>query len=362
VSPRVEGTAEAVLQRLLLVLPLASRDEGARIEELARSLELDPRRVLQDLKELEGRSYYLPAGLGDQFQLTVTRDHLSVWTTGEFQRPVRLTPREALALELALRLRIRDGRDAPQQGGDGSQVGGDGPHDGDEGFEQLRRRLVEALRTPRTDGPDETGADGEAREVDADPAVTLGEVEADGDPVRQAVEDGVRDRRELGFAYMPAGRAPERRRVAPLLLAHAEGRWYLLARDLDRDGHRAFRLDRILEVPEVGEGFTPAAEDLAAVERFLGDGRIHDGGGPQAPEPFEAVVEYSPEVARWIRERKWDGLQDLPGGGVKATHRVVDPEWLLRHVLSYGGEARVVAPRAMAERLAEVAAALADHA
>jgi proteasome accessory factor C len=354
-SPGVEGTAEAVIQRLLFVLPLATRDEGARIEELARSLELDPRRVLQDLKELEGRSYYLPAGLGDQFQLTLTRDHLSVWTTGEFQRPVRLTPREALALELALRLRIRDG-------GGGPRDEGDPRHDGDEGFELLRRRLVEALRTPRTDGQDGTGAGPEAGGIDADPAVALGVVEADGDPVRQAVEAGVRDRRELGFDYMPPGRDPEPRRVAPLLLAHAEGRWYLLARDLDRNGHRAFRLDRILEVREVGEGFTPAADDLAAAERFLGDGRIHDGGGPQAPEPFEAVVEYSPEVARWIRERKWDGLQDLPDGGVKATHRVVDPEWLLRHVLSYGAEARVVEPRAMAERVAEVASALADHA
>jgi predicted DNA-binding transcriptional regulator YafY len=341
-SPRADATAEAILQRLLLVLPLATRDEGARIEELARSLELEPRRILQDLKELEGRSYYLPAGMGDQFQLTLTRDHLSAWTTGEFQRPVRLTPREALALELALRLRIREERDGPE-GEDGS-------------FEELRRRLVEALRIPGVEG------DGDAAPglpgTGGEPAVALGEAEADADPVRRVVEDGVRERRELTFTYLPPGRAPEPRRIAPLLLAHAEGSWYLLARDLERDGHRAFRLDRILEVGDLGEGFTPAEEDLAAVERFLGDGRIHDGGGPQAPEPFEAVVEYSPVVARWIRERNWDGLEDLPEGGVRATHRVVDPEWLLRHVLSYGGEARVLEPRAIAERLVEVTAAL----
>jgi proteasome accessory factor C len=345
-SPRADATAEATLQRLLLVLPLATRDEGARIEELARSLELEPRRILRDLKELEGRSYYLPAGMGDQFQLTLTRDHLSVWTTGEFQRPVRLTPREALALELALRLRVRDGGDG-QDGGDGS-------------FEELRRRLVEALRIPGTGGDGDGDAAPGLPGTGEDPAVTLGEAEADGDPVRRVVEDGVRERRELTFTYLAPGRAPGRRRVAPLLLAHAEGHWYLLARDLERDGHRAFRLDRILEVGDPGEAFTPGEEDLAAVERFLGDGRIHDGGGPQAPEPFEAVVEYSPAVARWIRERNWDGLEDLTEGGVRATHRVVDPEWLLRHVLSYGGEARVLEPRAMAKRLVEVTAALVE--
>jgi hypothetical protein len=68
--------AEAILQRLLLVLPLAAREEGTRIEELADALELSPPTLLRDLEVLESRSYYLPAGLGDQLQLSLTREHL----------------------------------------------------------------------------------------------------------------------------------------------------------------------------------------------------------------------------------------------------------------------------------------------
>jgi proteasome accessory factor C len=319
VSAGAGTTAEAVLQRLLLVLPLAVRAEGAKVDELAEELEVPPRRLLRDLRELESRSYYLPAGLGDQIQLTVTRERLEAWTSGEFQRPVRLTPREALALELALRV-VR---------------GGSSP------FDELREQLVAALRSPP---PEEA----------EDPAVALGGAEAVSDPIRARVEEATRERRELRIVYRAPGREPERRRVGPLLLAHAEGRWYLLVRDLERGGHRAFRLDRTLEAVETGAPFTAAPEDEAAVEGFIQEGRIHDGGGPDAPEPFEAVVDYSPRIARWIAERGWERAEELEDGGIRVRHRVLDPEWLVRHVLSYGAEARVVEPEWASERVVAV--------
>jgi proteasome accessory factor C len=321
VSGGASSTAAAILERLLLILPLASRGEGARIEALAESLGVEPRRILRDLKELEGRCYYLPAGLGDQIQITLTREVLGVWTTGEFQRPVRLTPREALALELALRVMARK---APP---------GDRP-----ALEDLRERLVRALRTPTS-------------EEAANPEVALGGAEAVGDPLRVRVEDALRNERELRLRYAAPGRDPSARRVGPLLLVHAEGSWYLVARDLEREGYRAFRLDRILEAEETGAPFARAPGDGEAAEGFLRDGRVHDGGGPDAPESFEAVVDYTPRIARWIREAGWDGLEEAEDGGVRVRHRVTDPRWLVRHVLSYGPDARLLEPAWARERV-----------
>jgi len=323
--PGAAMTAEAVLQRLLLVLPLAAREEGARIQELAEALELSPRTLLRDLEVLQSRSYYLSAGLGDQFQLTLTREHLKVWTTGEFQRPPRLTPREGLAVELALRIMARDTREAGRYPGRETEV---------------HTRLLAALRSP------------EAKES-GDPAVSLGGAEARPDSLRNTVEEALRLGKEVTIRYRPPGREAATRRVGPILLVHAEGRWYLVARDLEQKALRAFRLDRVLDAEVLGEGFVPSTEEGVAAERFLQDGRVHDGGEENPREAFEAVVDYSPRIARWIRERGWEDTEELGGGGIRVRHSVLDPEWLLRHTLSYGAEARILEPDWMRERLVE---------
>lgn len=323
-SARPHDTAAAVVQRLLVVLPLAHGDEGAGIDELARDLGVEPRRILRDLEEVRGRSYYLPAGLGEQLQLTVTRERLTVWTTGEFRRPVRLGPREAVALELALR--VAAGRGA---GEDRSSL------------TSLARRLTDELGSPA------------GREA-SDLPIVLGDLEDGSDAIRGRVDGAVREGKVLRIRYRAPGRDPSSRRVGPLVMAHAEGRWYLLARDLDVQGLRAFRLDRILSAEETPERFRRNESDTAEVERFFQDGRIHDGGA-ESPESFDAVVDYSSRIARWIRERGWERIEELEDGGVRVRHRVVDPEWLLRHVLSYGTDAWLVEPDWMKRRVVEAA-------
>ena len=323
-------TAEAILLRLLVVLPEAARTgEGVRLDPLAEELGVEPKRILADLEELESRSYYLPPGLGDQFQLIVTRDRLTVWTTGEFQRPVRLTPREALALELGLRVVATAAREE-----DRSE------------FEELRERIVFQLRTPEP-GNEE------------DPEVVLAGVETGEDHLQLLIERAVRDRRQLRILYRRPGQDPSGRVIAPLLMVHAEGKWYLLARDLDLQAVRAFRLDRILQVEATGASFEPEVGDEAELERFLRDGRVHDGGGGVSGndegKPFEAVVRYSEAIARWARERGWEEVEEEAGGALRARHRVTDPEWLIRHVLHYAGEARVVEPEWLRRRIGKAA-------
>jgi len=62
-----------------------------------------------------------------------------------------------------------------------------------------------------------------------------------------------------------------------------------------------------------------------------------------AHDDTEVVVRYSPRVARWIAEKvPAEGLAD---GGVRVRHQVADPRWMRPHVLQYGGEAVIEAPR-----------------
>lgn len=69
------------------------------------------------------------------------------------------------------------------------------------------------------------------------------------------------------FAYRTGDGTESRRHAEPHRLVSAGRRWYLLAYDLDRDGWRIFRVDRISEPRATGGRATPRqppAEDIAA--------------------------------------------------------------------------------------------------
>jgi predicted DNA-binding transcriptional regulator YafY len=64
----------------------------------------------------------------------------------------------------------------------------------------------------------------------------------------------------------------------------------------------------------------------------------------------EAVVAFSPRIARWIRERYPEG-HDAPDGRYHVRFQVADPRWLAREVLQYGAEAEVIEPKAVRETI-----------
>lgn len=92
--------------------------------------------------------------------------------------------------------------------------------------------------------------------------------------VLRAVEQSLGDERALAVVYAGPDGAVTRRTVEPILLAHTQGRWYLVAWCRLREAIRWFRLDRVVEahltvgryvprdVAEVGEppaGSAPVA-------------------------------------------------------------------------------------------------------
>lgn len=279
----------------------------------------------RDLEAVTARSYYLPAGAADALQIQLTADRVRVWTTGDFTRPVKLLPREALALGLGLRsLASAGGADADP-----------------DRLEALRRRLERHLATAPTDRLQERF------EPAGDTAPTPP------DDVPGTLFDCARSRTPCRIRYLkPGAPAPEARTVHTYVVARAEGRWYAVGRDPDAgdDRVRIFRLDRIVEADAAGGTFT--VPDAFEPSDYVNRGRLY-----RADDDVEVVVRYSPRIARWIREKPWAGevagSEEQEDGGLVVRHRVTDPRWIVGHVLQYGPDAEVLGPEEVRERVVE---------
>ena len=108
---------------------------------------------------------------------------------------------------------------------------------------------------------------------------------------------------------------------------------------------RIFRFDRTLDARLEDEDFD-VPDDFDLGEYLDGDAAYDARAGE-----VEALVRYDEEIARWIRE-DWD-VEREEDGDVFVRHSVADPEWLVRHVLQYGGAAEVISPPELRERVAE---------
>jgi len=327
-------TAQARLERLLYVLPAAARArDGVAINELAATLGVPATLLFDDLHEATAGSYYQPGGSTEEFSILLEGDRIEVFAPHEFRRPVRLSVRESLALELGLRALAAETA---------------GPRR--DQLRELAERLGRLLASPPTQTVHDQRSPHppEPEEVEAADAVEL----ALGDDgfrgvVTQALELG----RVCTLVYLKPGEpAPSERRVAPHRLVYAEGRWYLVAHDLERGECRIFRLDRTLDV-------RLEPEPMPAIPSVDVTALLEHGIPYYAQDDTEVVVRYSPRVARWVTEQV--EAECLPDGSLRVHHRVADPRWIVRHVLQYGGEAVIEAP---AEARAWVRQAAARHA
>lgn len=135
----------------------------------------------------------------------------------------------------------------------------------------------------------------------------------------------------------------------PYSLGYADGGLYLTAYVPEYRQVRLFAVERVRRVTLLERGFTPV-DDLATAPfgESLGVNR-----GQRAER---IVVEFTPRVASYVRERAWhpsQQLEPLPDGGVRVTLKVCR-DWALRSwVLGWGAHARVVSPSALAEEILE---------
>jgi proteasome accessory factor C len=230
-----------------------------------------------------------------------------------FSRPVRLTRSEALALYLRGKALL-----------------------GAPGLEEAPALASALDKIELSLGPETLGALAGRVEVGE------GGVATDSLAVlRRAVEE----RRRLRIEYYSASRDElSAREIDPEHLFTAIGNWYVVAWDHRSDEERLFRADRIRSAGETGATFEPRG--LAGAGRPLYT--------PSAKDvPVRLLLGPG---ARWVAEYYvTESLVEREDGALEVTLPTKDLPWMAKLVLRLGGEASVVSPPELAERVRQVA-------
>jgi proteasome accessory factor B len=163
-------------------------------------------------------------------------------------------------------------------------------------------------------------------------------------------------RKQLQFDYRkPGQQKAESRTVDPYHLANINGEWFLFAFDHGRKDIRTFVPARISNVKPTGRTFPRP-------ERFSLEKRLHDSFGVVTGEgEFDVVLRFDSFAAGYIREKRWhpsQQLRELKDGGAELRMKLSSLAEVQRWVLSWGGHAKVVSPKELAERVRDAARAL----
>jgi proteasome accessory factor BC len=293
----------ALLQALLAYLLAACGDEPRAYlpaGELAdrfhiRPDELEEHLSLLNLVNFGGGCYTVYAELeGD----TVRVDKELFGDT--FRSPPRLTPLEARAIRLALQY-----------------IGPVIAAEAHTPLERVRRKLEETF--------------GQFELSQTPPPEVGGEEEA----LIATFADAIRSHRLVELEYQKEGeRTASSRLVEPYSLERELPNWRVHTWDRTRGGERSFRLDRMRSARVTDETFEPR-------EGF----EPHGLRGARS-----AQILFTPGVARWEVEK---GAQPLSDGSALSERLFGSEDWLVGEILSYRGQAVVVAPETLRARVAE---------
>lgn len=163
-------------------------------------------------------------------------------------------------------------------------------------------------------------------------------------------------RQQLELTYRKPGRAQaELRVVDPYHLANVNGEWYLFAFDHLRSDLRTF-------VPARIQSARPTGKTFARPAGFSVDKRLRDSFGIHSDEGrFEVEVRFAPEVADFIREKRWhpsQQLRDLKNGGVELRLKLSSLVEIQRWILGWGGSALVTRPPELVQSVRAAARAI----
>lgn len=145
----------------------------------------------------------------------------------------------------------------------------------------------------------------------------------------QIVRDAIRQRRVLAIDYRKPGDGSQRRRVAPVRLELNEGQVYVEGADLDRNGMRTFRLDRIEAIEPTDEAWPDA---LPQRERTV---------------TGTAQVVATRAAAAMLADYATSDPVSVDGERVRLDIEVWSEASVLRAVAACGGDAVIVAPASL---------------
>ncbi len=289
-------TAAERLERLLSIVPWVVERDGPTIEEISARFDYPADKLLADLNDVVFMVGLYPFTPDQLVEVEVTDDRVWIRYAEYFERPLRLTPTQGLALVAAgSSLLAVPGAEA------------DGP---------LARGLAKLAASLGVDRSD-------AVEIALGPAAAT---------AVEQLREAVRSHRQVEIDYYAFGRDEQTtRRVDPYRVFSDNGQWYVAGFCHLAGGERLFRIDRISELALLDDTFEPPTEPpAAAVFR---------------PDPADPRVRLrlAPD-ARWVIEHyPCEEVVDLDDGRVEVTLAVSARPWLERLLLRLGPQAELLA-------------------
>ncbi|NLV54517.1 MAG: WYL domain-containing protein [Acidimicrobiales bacterium] len=300
-TPAPRETAAARLQRILTELLWIAERDGPTWDEAAAHLGVDVEVLRADLTLASMIGADSDDYLDMPVELYTEGDRVHVTLHG-FDRPLRLTPAEALVLLVAAQARV----DRPGSADDS---------DDEPAADALTRALDKVARLLGVD----PGSD-----LDVDLGIRDAAVF---DALRRAV-DG---RRAVEIEHLRvADDARTTRVVEPWTVFRDGGGWYLTGHCRRAGAERVFRVDRIVAARVLDEPVdVPADPPTAAALR------------PDADAP-RLVLDLAPD-ARWVAESyPTESVEPTVDGGTRITLAVTSVGWAERLLLRLGPLATVV--------------------
>lgn len=275
---------------------------------LAERLEVSPRTVRRDVDRLRTLGYRIGAIKGPDGGYRLA--------AGSELPPLLFDDDQAVAIAVALQTVPSTGIDI------------------DEGAARALatvRQVMPSRLRHRVDGIRFTGA---AADVRVDPAVL------------EAASAAVRDHHVLRFDY-GAHRDRPARRVEPHAVVAREGRWYLLAWDLEADDWRTFRLDRMHPRIPTGPSFAPRSLPAADAQTYLAARAKGSTSEDRWPCVGEVVIALpAREIAPWVGDGE---LTELADGSCRVTVGSWSWTGLLAAVARFDAPFTVVGPEPLRE-------------
>lgn len=305
--------------RMLTLLSLLQTQRDWPGQVLADRLDVTPRTVRRDVDRLRELGYRISAIKGPDGGYRLA--------AGSELPPLLFDDEQAVAIAVALQSVPATGIDI------------------DEGAARALatvRQVMPSRLRHRVDGIRFTGVENETRV---------------GPAVLEAVSAAVRDRHVLRFDYGDHDRPA--RRTEPHAVVAREGRWYLLAWDLDADDWRTFRLDRMTPRIPTGPAFTPRELPAADAQTYLAARAKGSDAGDRWPCIGELVLEVpAREVAHWIgRDGSVEPIDDN-----SCRVRVGSWSWtgILASIARFDAPFRVVGPSELRDAAAALSRRLSD--
>jgi proteasome accessory factor B len=172
-----------------------------------------------------------------------------------------------------------------------------------------------------------------------------------------AIARALRGSRVLRLEYAAVEAGGTTRDVEPLHVACIGDEWYLVAHCRLRNEVRHFSISRVRSAKPLAETFEPG--DFDPEEYFANRfGRFVGRPGKSRT----VVVRFTKAAAPWVRERVWHPRQKLRtgrDGGVTLSFPAPALYEVKRWVLSWGAEAKVLAPKELRAELARETKAMA---